>query len=208
MRNGFLHSRQCGATGSNRPTPLPRARQRPWRYRLRLERPAVAADLHISPVRAAAICKVAAHPIITPIDISRSYAAIRTLSSMSTAPARFSTRPEGSLPDAVIRACEYVGSLKRVYPRCWICKQRMTPSEHGIDSPWLYGYAVDDQGDKRCCSPCYVNRVLPAPQGQRRRVTGTATRCCSPCAGGVISVASMLRIEEGLNSRNVAHSSP
>ena len=62
------------------------------------------------------------------------------------------------------RACEYVASLERIYPRCWVCKRRMAPSEHGIDSPRLYGYAVDwnDPGTKRCCSRCYTNRVLPA----------------------------------------------
>ena len=68
-----------------------------------------------------------------------------------------------SPPDAVIRACEYVASLRRIYPRCWVCKRRMAPSEHGIDSPWLYGYAVDWNDPHRgCCSRCYVNRVLPA----------------------------------------------
>ena len=48
----------------------------------------------------------------------------------------------------------------------------MAPSEHGIDSPWLYGYTVDwnDPGDKRCCSRCYVNRVLPA----RRKAEGAS----------------------------------
>ena len=38
----------------------------------------------------------------------------------------------------------------------------MAPSEHGIDSPWLYGYTVDwnDPGDKRCCSRCYVKTAF------------------------------------------------
>ena len=80
------------------------------------------------------------------------------------APPGFPRAAEGSPPDAVARACEYVASLARIYPRCTICRLSMAPSQHGIDSPWLYGYAVDrnDPADKRCCSRCYVNRVLPA----------------------------------------------
>ena len=39
----------------------------------------------------------------------------------------------------------------------------MAPSQLGIDSPWLYGYAVGwNDPHKRCCSHCYVTRVLPA----------------------------------------------
>ena len=65
-------------------------------------------------------------------------------------------------PDAIIRDCEYVASLARIYPYCSVCKRPMAPSQHGIDSPWLYGYAVDRNAHKRCCSRCYVKRVLPA----------------------------------------------
>ena len=40
---------------------------------------------------------------------------------------------------AVTRACEYVASLKRVYPHCWICKQRMSMASIARGStatPW------------------------------------------------------------------------
>ena len=60
---------------------------------------------------------------------------------------------------AVTRACEYVASLKPVYRTAGYARRA---DEHGIDSPRLYGYAVDDQGDKRCCSRCYAKRILPA----------------------------------------------
>jgi hypothetical protein len=77
-------------------------------------------------------------------------------------PPGFPRAAEGSPPDAVTRACEYVASLERLYPRCWVCKQRMAPSELSIDSPWVYGYAVDwNDPHKRCCSRCYVTRLLP-----------------------------------------------
>jgi len=66
-------------------------------------------------------------------------------------------------PDAVIRDCEYVASLARRHPHCSVCRQPMVPSQLGIDSPRLYGYAVGwNDPQKRCCSRCYVTRVLPA----------------------------------------------
>jgi hypothetical protein len=87
------------------------------------------------------------------------------------APPGFPRAAEGSPPNAVARACEYVASLARIYPRCSICRLSMAPSQLGIDSPWLYGYAVDrNDPEKRCCSGCYVNRVLPA----RLKAEGTS----------------------------------
>ena len=67
-------------------------------------------------------------------------------------------------PNVVIRECEYAASLARIDPHCSVCRRPMAPSERGIDTPWLYGYTVDwnDPRAKRCCSRCYVNRVLPA----------------------------------------------
>jgi hypothetical protein len=79
------------------------------------------------------------------------------------APPGFPRAAQGSPPDAVTRECEYVASLARFHPRCSICKKPMAPSERGIDSPWLYGHTADwNDPHKRCCSDCYVNRVLPA----------------------------------------------
>ena len=72
-------------------------------------------------------------------------------------------RAEGSPPDAVAGECECVASLARIYPNCSVCRRPMAPAEHGIDSPRLYGYAVGwNDPHRRCCSRCYVNRVLPA----------------------------------------------
>ena len=79
------------------------------------------------------------------------------------APPGFPRAAEGSPPDTVTRACEYVASLARRHPHCSVCRQPMEPFQLGIDSPGLYGYAVGwNDPHKRCCSRCYVTRVLPA----------------------------------------------
>ena len=118
----------------------------------------------ISPVRAAAMLQSRGAPDQYPyryLTVRRRHP--NAVFDVYRAPPGFPRAAEGSLPDAVTRACEYVASLERIYPRCWVCKRRMAPSEHGIDSPWLYGYAVDWNDPHRgCCSRCYVNRVLPA----------------------------------------------
>jgi hypothetical protein len=83
----------------------------------------------------------------------------------------FPRAAEGSPPDAVTRACEYVASLERLHPHCSVCRKPMAPSQLGIDSPWRYGYAIGwNDPQKRCCSGCYVNRVLPA----RLKAEGTS----------------------------------
>ena len=62
----------------------------------------------------------------------------------------------------------------------------MAPSEHGIDSPWLYGYTVDwnDPGDKRCCSRCYVKTAFCPPAARPKalhehRLSGARLRSSS-----------------------------
>ena len=118
----------------------------------------------ISPVRAAAMLQSRGAPHHYPyrgLTVRRSHP--NTVFDVYRPPPGFPRAPEGSLPDAVTRACEYVGSLKRVYPRCWICKLRMTLSA-SLASIARGSTATRSTGtgDKRCCSRCYVTRVLPA----------------------------------------------
>ena len=114
----------------------------------------------ISPVRAAAMLQSRGAPDQYPyryLTVRRSHP--NAVFDAYRAPPGFPRAAEGSPPDAVTRACEYVASLARVHPRCSVCRQPMAPSEHGIDSPWLYGYAVVNEPHRRCCSRCYVNRL-------------------------------------------------
>ena len=85
------------------------------------------------------------------------------------APPGFPRAAEGSPPDAVTRACEYVASLARIYPHCSVCGRPMAPSEHGIDSPWLYGYAVDWNDPTNAAARAATSTAF-CPRASRPRV--------------------------------------
>ena len=72
-------------------------------------------------------------------------------------------KPDTPVEEVRLR-CEYVCTVRRVLPRCDLCRKPMSEDHYGIDGGWLYAHqrGLDETWGDSCCKACFAKKVKPA----------------------------------------------